>query len=132
MKFEKWNIDVPVPGAVDSLRQAGYPALLSAVLAGRGVSSAEEAAKRLECDDVLTLSPFAMADMGKAVERIRRAVTDEETVAVFGDYDVDGITSTVLLLDYLKGCGVKCLRYIPRRIEDGYGLSREAIQSLRN
>ena len=70
--------------------------------------------------------------MGKAVERIRRAVTDEETVAVFGDYDVDGITSTVLLLDYLKGCGVNCLRYIPRRIEDGYGLSREAIQSLRD
>ena len=60
MKFEKWNIGAPVPGTVDSLRQAGYPALLSAVLAGRGVSSAEEAAKRLECDDVLTLSPFAM------------------------------------------------------------------------
>lgn len=132
MKFEKWNIGAPAPGAVEALRQAGYPALLAAVLAGRGVFSAEEAAKRLECDDALTLSPFAMADMDKAVERIRRAVTDGETVAVFGDYDVDGITSTVLLLDYLKSCGVKCLRYIPRRIEDGYGLSREAIQSLRD
>lgn len=131
MKFEKWNIGAPSPGAVEALRQAGYPALLASVLAGRGVSSAEEAAKRLECDGALTLSPFAMADMDKAVERIRRAIADGETVAVFGDYDVDGITSTVLLLDYLKNCGVPCLRYIPRRIEDGYGLSREAIQSLR-
>ncbi|WP_369283148.1 single-stranded-DNA-specific exonuclease RecJ [Oscillibacter sp. GMB15532] len=130
MKFEKWNIGTPSPGAVEALRQAGYPALLASVLAGRGVSSAEEAAKRLECDGALTLSPFAMADMNQAVERIRRAITDGETVAVFGDYDVDGITSTVLLLDYLKNCGVPCLRYIPRRIEDGYGLSREAIQSL--
>ena len=132
MKFEKWNIGAPSPGAVEALRQAGYPALLASVLAGRGVSSAEEAAKRLECDGALTLSPFAMADMDKAVERIRRAIADGETVAVFGDYDVDGITSTVLLLDYLKNCGVPCLRYIPRRIEDGYGLSREAIQSLRD
>ncbi|MEA4994432.1 MAG: single-stranded-DNA-specific exonuclease RecJ [Oscillibacter sp.] len=131
MKFEKWNIGAPSPGAVEALRQAGYPALLASVLAGRGVSSAEEAAKRLECDGALTLSPFAMADMDNAVERIRRAIADGETVAVFGDYDVDGITSTVLLLDYLKNCGVPCLRYIPRRIEDGYGLSREAIQSLR-
>ena len=54
-----------------------------------------------------------------------------ETIAVFGDYDVDGITSTVLLMDYLKNCGVKCLRHIPRRIEDGYGLSK-AIQGLRD
>ncbi len=130
MKFEKWNIGAPSPGAVEALRQAGYPALLASVLASRGVSSAEEAAKRLECDGALTLSPFIMADMDKAVERIRRAIADGETVAVFGDYDVDGITSTVLLLDYLKNCGVSCLRYIPRRIEDGYGLSREAIQSL--
>ena len=51
---------------------------------------------------------------------------------MFGDYDVDGITSTVLLLDYLKSCGVRCLRYIPRRIEDGYGLSKDAIQGLRD
>ncbi|WP_293009064.1 MULTISPECIES: single-stranded-DNA-specific exonuclease RecJ [unclassified Oscillibacter] len=132
MKFEKWNIGAPSPGAVEALRQAGYPALLASVLAGRGIVSAEEAAKRLECDGALTLSPFAMADMDKAVERIRRAIADGETVAVFGDYDVDGITSTVLLLDYLKNCGVPCLRYIPRRIEDGYGLSREAIQFLRD
>ena len=71
-----------------------------------------------------------MRDMGKAVTRIQRAIASGETIAVFGDYDVDGITSTVLLMDYLKSCGVNCLRYIPRRIEDGYGLSKDAIQGL--
>ena len=70
--------------------------------------------------------------MDKAVARIQRAIADGETIAVFGDYDVDGITSTVLLMDYLKSCGVKCLRYIPRRVEDGYGLSCEAIRGLRD
>lgn len=130
MKFEKWNIGSPSSESVELLRQAGYPALLSAVLASRGVSSADEAAMRLECEDALSLSPFALIDMDRAVTRIHQAIADRETIAVFGDYDVDGITSTVLLLDYLKGCGARCLRYIPRRIEDGYGLSCDAIQGL--
>ena len=77
-------------------------------------------------------SPYLMKDMDRAADRIRRALADGERIAVFGDYDVDGITSTVLLMDYLKSCGAKCLRYIPRRIEDGYGLSRPAIQNLRD
>ena len=132
MKFEKWNIGTPDPQAVDLLREAGYPYLLSTVLAARGVDSAEAAAEFLERERTLTLSPMLMRDMDKAVERIQRAVAQGETIAVFGDYDVDGITSTVLLMDYLKSCGVKCLRYIPRRIEDGYGLSKDAIQGLRD
>lgn len=131
MKFEKWKIGAPAPETIKLLRQAGYPALLSMVLAGRGVQTAEDAAARMDCEDELSLSPFAMMDMDKAVDRIHRAIAGGETIAVFGDYDVDGITSTVLLLDYLKSCGANCLRYIPRRIEDGYGLSCDAIQSLR-
>ncbi len=51
-------------------------------------------------------------------------------MAVFGDYDVDGITATVILVDYLKSRGVDVLHYIPRRIEDGYGLGQDAIRSL--
>ena len=72
-----------------------------------------------------------MRDMDRAVARIQRAVAEGETIAVFGDYDVTAITSTVLLMDYLKSCGAKCLRHIPRRIEEGYGLSKEAIRALR-
>ena len=130
MKFKKWTIGTPKEQDVALLRGAGYPYLLSTVLAARGISSAEEAAEFLDRERSLTTSPMLMRDMDKAVERIQRAIAGGETVAVFGDYDVDGITSTVLLLDYLKSCGVKCLRYIPRRIEDGYGLSCDAIQGL--
>ena len=130
MKFKKWNIGTPGEQDVALLRSAGYPYLLSTVLAARGVSTAEEAAECLERERHLTISPMRMRDMDKAVARIQRAISDGETIAVFGDYDVDGITSTVLLIDYLRSCGVRCLRYIPRRIEDGYGLSCDAIQNL--
>jgi single-stranded-DNA-specific exonuclease len=131
VKFEKWNIGAPEQQDVDLLRSAGYSYLLSTVLAARGVTTPEAAAVFLDRERTLTLSPMLMRDMDKAVARIQRAISDGETIAVFGDYDVDGITSTVVLMDYLKRCGVRCLRYIPRRIEDGYGLSRDAIRSLR-
>lgn len=131
MKFKKWNIGSPAEQDVALLRTAGYPYLLSTVLAARGITTPEAAAEFLERERKLTISPMLMRDMDKAVERIQRAIADGETVAVFGDYDVDGITSTVLLRDYLKSCGVHCLRHIPRRIEDGYGLSKDAIASLR-
>ena len=131
MKFKRWNIAAADQENMAALREAGYPYLLSLVLSSRGVGSPEEAAEILDRERSLTLSPMLMKDMDKAVERIQLAIARGETVAVFGDYDVDGITSTVLLMDYLKSCGVKCLRYIPRRIEDGYGLSCEAIQALR-
>ncbi len=91
-----------------------------------------EFSEALERDRSLSMSPMLMRDMDKAVARIQRAISQGETIAVFGDYDVDGITSTVLLMDYLKSCGVRCLRHIPRRIEEGYGLSKEAIQGLRD
>ena len=130
MKFKKWNIGAPPDQDVALLRSAGYPYLLSTVLAARGITSPEAAAEFLDRERQLTISPMRMRDMDKAVSRIQRAIAQGETIAVFGDYDVDGITSTVLLRDYLKSCGAKCLRYIPRRIEDGYGLSREAIENL--
>ena len=130
MKFKKWNIGTPAEQDVALLRSAGYPSLLSTVLAARGVSSVEAAAEFLDRERSLSISPMQMRDMDKAVARIQRAINDGETIAVFGDYDVDGITATVLLMDYLKSCGAHCLRYIPRRIEDGYGLSKETIQSL--
>ena len=132
MKFKKWNIGTPEEQDVALLRSAGYPYLLSAVLAARGITSAEAAAEALERDRSLSISPMLMRDMDRAVARIQQAISGGETIAVFGDYDVDGITSTVLLMDYLRSCGVRCLRHIPRRIEDGYGLSKDTIQSLRD
>ena len=130
MKFHRWNLPASEYNAARQLTDAGYPWLVSQVLAQRGVSSVEEAAAFLEHDRSLTHSPFLMKDMDRAVERINRAVADGERIAVFGDYDVDGITATCIVVDYLHRRGADCLHYIPRRIEDGYGLGRDAILSL--
>ena len=130
MKFTKWRIAPEHPEAQARLTAAGYPYLVSAVLAGRGVETPEQAAAFLEREQSLTYSPFLMKDMDKAAARIQQALSDGEKIAVFGDYDVDGITATCILVDYLQSRGSDVVHYIPRRIEDGYGLSCDAIQVL--
>ena len=71
-----------------------------------------------------------MRDMDKAVARIDRALAGGETIAVFGDYDVDGITSTCLLTHYLRAQGGDVCYYIPNRLSEGYGVNREAVEEL--
>ena len=130
MKFQKWRVAPACPQAAERLMAAGYPYLVSAVLARRGISSAEEAAAFLEHDRQLAYSPLLMKDMDRAVACISAALAQKRRIAVFGDYDVDGITATCILVDYLTSRGADCLYYIPRRIEDGYGLGQEAILAL--
>ncbi|MBE6940319.1 MAG: single-stranded-DNA-specific exonuclease RecJ, partial [Ruminococcaceae bacterium] len=131
MKFEKWNVSPVSEEAIAQLMDAGYPYLVSSVLASRGIATAAEAAAFLEQDHSLSHSPTLMQDMDRAVARINRALADGEKIAVFGDYDVDGITATVILVDYLKSRGADVCHYIPRRVEDGYGLSADALSGLR-
>ena len=107
----------------------GYKPLAAMVLAARGITGGAQASAYLDCSAEL-IDPYAMTDMDKAVDRIRRAAADGEIVAVFGDYDVDGITATCLLTDFLRGQGIACLSYIPGRLEEGYGLNPIAINQL--
>ena len=132
MKYARWTAGDYNQDAAARLREAGYPELLSAVLAARGAETAEEGEAFLERERDLSHSPLLMRDMDKAVERIRRALAEGERMAVFGDYDVDGITATVLLVDYLRSRGAQCLKHIPRRVEDGYGLGCDALRALRD
>ena len=131
MKYELWQTPEVDEGAIDALRSAGYPYLVSGVLVSRGITTPEAAAAFLEQETSLTYSPFLMADMDKAVARINDALANREKIAIYGDYDVDGITATCILVDYLKSRGADVVHYIPRRIEDGYGLSCDAIDTLR-
>ena len=105
MKYERWLIPETDDAAVEALMDAGYPYLVSTVLASRGVVTPEQAAAHLDRERSLVYSPFLMRDMDKAVARIDRALAGGESIAVFGDYDVDGITSTCLLTDYLRSRG---------------------------
>ena len=127
MKFKKWNIGSPKAEDVALLRSAGYPYLLSTVLAARGVSSAEGAAEFLDRERKLTISPMLMRDMGKAVTRIQRAIASGETIAVFGDYDVDGCTAVALVYKFLQQYYSNIDYYIPDRYDEGYGVSRKGI-----
>ena len=130
MKFRNWNIADAPHHAVERLMTAGYPYLVSCVLASRGIEEETEAAAFLECESTLAHSPFLMRDMAAAAARISRALDAGQKIAVFGDYDVAARTATVILVDYLRSRGADVMHYIPRRIEDGYGLSEDAIRSL--
>ena len=104
-------------------------ALLAGILAARGITDPTEALTLLAGEEELS-DPLLLQDMDKACGRILQAIDHEETIVVFGDYDVDGVTATALLYQHLKGMGanVKCM--LPSREGDGYGLSKNAIQSI--
>ena len=130
MKNLEWKIPYTRPEVPAALQEAGYGPLLSAVLALRGIRTPEQAHALLDCDIACLHDPMQMQGMPAAVERIRRAIARKEAVAVYGDYDVDGITATCLLTDYLRWKGLRCTGYIPDRNEEGYGLNCSALDSL--
>ena len=115
--------------AAHDLWEAGFSPLTAAVLCSRGCSTPREAADLLSVDGPLP-PPEAMTDLPAAAQRVRQALENGERVAVFGDYDVDGITSTCLLTQFLREQGGDCLFYIPGRMEEGYGLNIPAIDAL--
>ena len=114
---------------MNALTRAGFGPLLSMVLAARGMKEARQAEQYISCVCQLP-EPFLLKDMLPAVQRINRALQRREKIAVFGDYDVDGITATCLLTDFLRRRGGDCVPYIPGRLEEGYGLNPIAIHSL--
>ncbi|MBS1366191.1 MAG: single-stranded-DNA-specific exonuclease RecJ [Oscillospiraceae bacterium] len=99
------------------------------VLASRGIGDDRQARAYLDCNAPL-LDPFLMTDMDKAAGRVGLAMSRGEKIAVFGDYDVDGITATCLLTDFLRRHGADVVSYIPGRLEEGYGLNPIAIHQL--
>ncbi|MBO7252466.1 MAG: single-stranded-DNA-specific exonuclease RecJ [Oscillospiraceae bacterium] len=129
MKYGIWNVNEPEVNAVNTLVTSGYPPLAAMILASRGIRDGAQASQYLDCNTPL-LDPFLMTDMDLAAARVGFAVANGEKIAVFGDYDVDGITSTCLLTDFLRKNGACCISYIPGRLEEGYGLNPIAIHQL--
>ena len=129
MKYGIWNAATPDVSAVNALVSGGYSPLTAMVLAARGMKNPKEAQEYLSCDVALP-DPFLMTDMALAAGRVGLAMTRGEKIAVFGDYDVDGITATCLLTHFLRSCGADVVSYIPGRLEEGYGLNPIAINQL--
>ena len=129
MKYGIWNSGVPKPEAVNALVSGGFPPLAAMVLASRGIGDVSAAHRYLNSDADLC-DPYLMGDMALAAGRVGLAMENREKIAVFGDYDVDGITATCLLTDFLRQHGCDCVPYIPGRLEEGYGLNPIAIDYL--
>ena len=131
MKEKDWEIPYTRPCVSRAFLDAGFTPLLSAVLALRGVGTVAEANALIRGGEECMHDPMLMKGMPEARQRILQAIRDAETVAVYGDYDVDGITATCLVTDYLRSKGLTCRPYIPDRSEEGYGLNCAAIDTLK-
>jgi len=120
----------PPEGVLRELEQRlGVSPLLARLLANRGLTTAEAARSFLTpaAPDRLR-PPSGLKDLEPALERLARAVRGREPILLFGDYDVDGVTAAVLLEGFLTACGARVARYLPHRIEDGYGLRPRHIR----
>ena len=129
LKYGIWNVSTPEASAVNALVGGGYAPLSAMVLAARGMKKPQDAENYLSCNAFLP-EPFLMTDMALAAGRVGLAMTRGEKIAVFGDYDVDGITATCLLTSFLRRYGADAVSYIPGRLEEGYGLNPIAIHQL--
>ena len=131
MKYKQWNIFSGAPAVRRAMEADGVSPLAAMALCARGLDTPEKARAFLDAGRGRLADPFLMRDMDKAAARVRLALDRGETVAVYGDYDVDGITSTCLLTHFLRREGGTVIPYIPDRLEEGYGVNREALAALR-
>jgi single-stranded-DNA-specific exonuclease len=116
--------------AVAALVDAGVSPLAARVLCSRGYDTPEKVSAFLQTGQNTLHDPLLMADMDKAAARVKQAMDAKERIAVYGDYDVDGITATCLLTDFLTWQGANVTHYIPARMEEGYGLNEMAVRQL--
>lgn len=133
LHYQRWQVAPTIP---ETLKQ-GLPNLnpvLLQVLYNRGITEPGKIHAFLQSQHIERDDPFLLADMEKAISRIEQALENDEIIVVYGDFDADGVTATVLLVEALRGLGVERRRivpYIPDRVDEGYGLNNRALQALR-
>ncbi len=128
---KRWRVESPItPLAEANLRT--YHPVLRQILFNRGYSTPEAAQEYLQARQPTGTDPNNMLGILPAVERIEWAIAHEEPIAIYGDYDVDGVTATALLLDVLSRQGARVQGYIPNRFDEGYGLNCDALDNLHN
>ncbi len=126
---KRWQIASRItPSADEALH--GYPPILRQILFNRGYATHAEARLFLEARTPFDTDPFQLKGIAEAVDRLMTAIKHGEMLAVYGDYDVDGVTATALLLQFFRSLGADVLGYIPHRFDEGYGLNKDAISAL--
>ncbi len=125
---KRWQVADPItPEASQAL--GDYPDILKQLLFNRGICDSDAAQYYLSHGGAIH-DPFLMTDMNIAIERILRAVDQGEPIAIYGDYDVDGVTATALMVQILTQMGAHVQGYIPNRFDEGYGLNTDALDTL--
>ena len=128
---KKWNILGVRDNTAEALADAlGVGTLTAGLLCNRGYTTAESASRFLRMEEELLHSPMLLADMDKAVARIEAALQNNEKIVIYGDYDVDGVTSVSILYLYLSALGARVDYYIPNRMGEGYGMSEGSLDHL--
>lgn len=129
---KKWLLPKDIPAEVDQLLSR-YPRPIRQILYNRGYSDLAACQAFLEADyPTEKMDPFLIDQMEPAVERINESIRQQLPMAVYGDYDVDGVTATALLVEVLRRLGGWVIPYIPNRFDEGYGLNREAIKTMKD
>ena len=130
---KKWQIYETDDEKIEELKEKyKLNDLLATILVNRGIDNEEKIRQFLEPTRQDFYDPYLMKDMEIAVERIVKAIENQEKVIIYGDYDVDGITSTTVLKKFLKDLGLEVSYYIPNRLNEGYGLNNKAIEKIVN
>ena len=130
MHTKRWVISPPItPEADEALVR--FPPILRQVLFNRGLANYEEARAFLRAVPSFETNPFHLMGMEATVDRVIYAIRNSEPIAVYGDYDVDGVTATALLVDALTSVGANVRHYIPNRFDEGYGLNIDALDTLK-
>ena len=128
---KKWQIYETDVEKVDLLKSKyGINGLLATILVNRNIVDENKIKLFLNPTRKDFYDPFLITDMDIAVERIITAIKNQEKVTIYGDYDVDGITSITVLKSFLKDNGLEVDFYIPNRLEEGYGLNKEAVKKI--
>lgn len=127
---KRWIIPPLITPEADSSLSA-FPPLLRQILFNRGYATDADARAFLRGETSFDTDPFQMKGMSEAVDRIRFAMQHNEPIAIYGDYDVDGVTATALLVEALQKLGADVRGYIPNRFEEGYGLNTNALDELK-
>jgi len=127
---KRWIISPHItPQAREALK--AFPSILQQILFNRGLGTDAEARAFLKAQPNFNSDPFQFTGMQTAVDRIQYALQHHEPIAIYGDYDVDGVTSTALMVEALQKLGADVRGYIPNRFDEGYGLNTDALDSLK-
>ena len=129
MQEKRWRVrENNLAASSRLMRELGVSNILAHLLCNRGLTDPEAAHRFLKPQVESLYDPYLMAGMRQAVDRIRRAIEQHEKIMIYGDYDVDGTTSIIILRKALEGLGADVSYYVPQRLVDGYGMKEEAIR----